>query len=244
MSSPAPLLRPPVPGGSRSNSGSRAPKLGLAIPPSPSARPVNTDTQQTEMPRPLRPNPPALRLATPFGSSTTPQDIRRVPPILPPLQVGAPLSTGGSSETSAAPRSGSSGEVAAAVPSVNMFAQQLRQPQSREQLSAVSSSHSEVDGLELPDLNKLSLDKGRPLDVDDLDEAGWRAASKDNKIKELGSLGEGAGGAVTRSILEGGKTVFALKVSYITPSWDPRPFLSNRHRLSPPTPILTFENKS
>lgn len=93
----------------------------------------------------------------------------------------------------------------------------LRQSQSGEQLSAVSSSHSQAgDGgaeIELPDLEKLSLDKGRPLDVDDLDEAGWKAASKGGKIKELGSLGEGAGGAVTRCVLEGAKTVFALKVS-------------------------------
>lgn len=66
----------------------------------------------------------------------------------------------------------------------------------------------------LPDLEKLSLEKGRALDVEDLDDAGWRAASKENKIVELGSLGEGAGGAVTRCILKGGKTVFALKVGY------------------------------
>ena len=64
----------------------------------------------------------------------------------------------------------------------------------------------------LPDLEKLSLEKGRPLDVEDLDDAGWKAASKDSRIQELGSLGEGAGGAVTRCILKGGKTVFALKV--------------------------------
>lgn len=65
----------------------------------------------------------------------------------------------------------------------------------------------------LPDLGKLSLDKGRPLDVEDLDDAGWRAASRDNLIEELGSLGEGAGGAVTRAKLKGGNTVFALKVN-------------------------------
>ena len=63
----------------------------------------------------------------------------------------------------------------------------------------------------LPDLEKLSLEMGRPLDVEDLDDAGWKAASKENKIVDLGSLGEGAGGAVTRCILKGGKTVFALK---------------------------------
>lgn len=65
----------------------------------------------------------------------------------------------------------------------------------------------------LLDLEQLSLEKGRPLDVEDLDDEGWTAASETNKIIELGSLGEGAGGAVTRCILEGGKTVFALKVS-------------------------------
>lgn len=65
----------------------------------------------------------------------------------------------------------------------------------------------------LPDLEKLSLEKGRPLDVEDLDDAGWKAAKKEGRIVELGSLGEGAGGAVTRCILKGGKTVFALKVS-------------------------------
>jgi mitogen-activated protein kinase kinase len=64
----------------------------------------------------------------------------------------------------------------------------------------------------LPDLEKLSLEKGRPLDVEDLDDGGWKAASKEGKIVELGPLGEGAGGAVTRCMLKEGKTVFALKV--------------------------------
>lgn len=69
-----------------------------------------------------------------------------------------------------------------------------------------------VNGL-LPNLNSLSLEKGRPLDVDDLDDEGWHAASEQTMIVELGSLGEGAGGAVTRCKLKDGKTVFALKVS-------------------------------
>jgi mitogen-activated protein kinase kinase len=64
----------------------------------------------------------------------------------------------------------------------------------------------------LPDLDALAAEKGRPLEVDDLDEAGWRAASGKGMIEELGSLGEGAGGAVTKSRLKGGKTTFALKV--------------------------------
>jgi mitogen-activated protein kinase kinase len=58
---------------------------------------------------------------------------------------------------------------------------------------------------------KASLD-GRELDVDDLDDDGWKAVSKAGQIVEMGSLGEGAGGAVTRCVLKGGKTVFALKV--------------------------------
>lgn len=64
----------------------------------------------------------------------------------------------------------------------------------------------------LPDLEKLSLELGRELDVDDLDDDGWMAASNDKKMVELGTLGEGAGGAVTKCRLKGGKTVFALKV--------------------------------
>lgn len=68
-----------------------------------------------------------------------------------------------------------------------------------------------MNGL-LPDLEKMSLDMGRPLDVEDLDDEGWLAASEQKKIIELGSLGEGAGGAVTRCRLKDGKTVFALKV--------------------------------
>ena len=68
----------------------------------------------------------------------------------------------------------------------------------------------------LPDLDKLSLEKGRNLDVEDLNDDGWRAASVEKRILELGSLGEGAGGAVTRCMLKGGKTVFALKVCHIS----------------------------
>lgn len=87
--------------------------------------------------------------------------------------------------------------------------------------SASSSAHSggegmarenSMQGLEI-DLDRLSLEKGRPLDVLDLDDMGWKAAKREGKIIELGSLGEGAGGAVTRCKLEGGSTVFALKVS-------------------------------
>lgn len=67
-----------------------------------------------------------------------------------------------------------------------------------------------LQGLEAFD--KLTLDKARTADAEDLDDEGWRIASMEKRIEELDSLGEGAGGAVTRAKLKGGKTVFALKV--------------------------------
>lgn len=69
-----------------------------------------------------------------------------------------------------------------------------------------------LQGLEAFD--KLSLEKARTLDVDELDDEGWRIASLEKRVIELGNLGEGAGGAVTRCKLKGGSVVFALKVSW------------------------------
>ena len=71
-----------------------------------------------------------------------------------------------------------------------------------------------MQGLEAFD--KLSLERARTLDVDELDDEGWRIASLERRIQELGNLGEGAGGAVTKAMLKGGKTVFALKVRWST----------------------------
>lgn len=68
-----------------------------------------------------------------------------------------------------------------------------------------------LQGLEAFD--KLTLEKARNADVEDLDDEGWRIASMEKRVTEIGTLGEGAGGAVTRCVLKGGKTVFALKVS-------------------------------
>lgn len=65
----------------------------------------------------------------------------------------------------------------------------------------------------LENFDKLTIDKARTADVEDLDVEGWKIASMEKRIVELGGLGEGAGGAVTRCKLTGGKTVFALKVS-------------------------------
>ena len=98
------------------------------------------------------------------------------------------------------------------------FANGMRQPGGTpDPASAISSVYShdgEKDPSQhiLPDLEKLSLEKGREVDVEDLDDEGWMAASKSGRIEEIGTLGEGAGGAVTKCKLKGGKTVFALKV--------------------------------
>ena len=117
--------------------------------------------------------------------------------------------------------------------------------------SAISSIYSHEGGVSmerdgsthlLPDLEKLSLDLGRELDVEDLDDEGWMAASKAGKVDEISTLGEGAGGAVTKCRLKGGKTVFALKVcQYISCCND---CLSNPIRLSRQIPIQKCRNRS
>lgn len=187
---------------------------------------LNTNTRQ---------GPPKLSLATPMGNVQTPQENaqnkRRLPPLVMP---GGGLSAGGggggSSDDSAHSRTGSFGGSTNQAGSTSTtssfmnFADILKTTGDPESAAYSSSSaHSGGVGMErdnsmqgvLPDLEKLTLEIGHPPDVDDLDDAGWRAASKEGRIVELGSLGEGAGGAVTRCILKGGKTVFALKVSGI-----------------------------
>ncbi|KAL8842327.1 MAG: hypothetical protein Q9205_002334 [Flavoplaca limonia] len=248
MSSPVPLLRPPVPGGNRNNSGARTPRLGLAIPPSPSQKPVGGNGAIPEL-APLqpvsrpssRPAPPQLRLATPMGSSSTPQDTPGLTNGRPPPQPYVAPSVNGNSDGSGHSRSDSftmvdgraSGPTSASSSSfsgVSYPTGNQRHPSGTpDPASAISSVYSEHGGpsLEsdqtthfLPDLAKLSLEKGRPLDVEDLDDDGLRAASETKKIIELGSLGEGAGGAVTRCKLEGGKTEFALKIITTDPNPD------------------------
>lgn len=232
LSSPAPLLRPAIPG-ARSG-GARAPRLGLAIPPSPSAKPVGGN--------PGRPSLPTLHLATPMGSSVMPHEQA---PRRPSIITQQGQSASGGSETSAAhSRSGSFGPLdgrtsnptsAGSQYSTLSFASHFGIGSTRPQgtpdpASAVGSIYSErsdaggggdrdagLKGLEAFD--KLTIDKASTADVEDLDVQGWNIASMQNRIVELGGLGEGAGGAVTRCKLTGGKTVFALKV--ITANPDP-----------------------
>lgn len=250
MSSPAPLLRPPIPGG-RQNSGARIPRLGLAIPPSPGAKPLNGGPQTggltLQMPGqvPSRPPLPRLQLATPMGSSQTPyeQTSSSLQNGRPGISTNTNQSASGGSESSAAhSRSGSFGPLdgrasgptsAGSQYSALSFASQygLRQPQGTpDPASAVGSLYSErsdggvgmerdgsMNGLE--GFDKLSLERGRTLDVEELDDDGWRIASMEKRIEEISSLGEGAGGAVTKCVLKGGKTIFALKI--ITTNPDP-----------------------
>ncbi|KIW25148.1 uncharacterized protein PV07_10812 [Cladophialophora immunda] len=239
MSSPVPLLRPPVPG-ARSSSGSRTPRLTLGIPPSPNQRPVSGEGEQAaEVPRfSLAASgvkgPPKLSLATPMGSLGSVQEgATNLRPQIQPLNISAVTGN----EAISRPRGDSfhaasvPGSASSSTYSALSFAMHGRQAGTPDPSSAISSIYSEASiggtsmeressmgGLSV-DFEKLAIEKGRPLDVEDLDDEGWGAASEQKKIIELGSLGEGAGGAVTRCMLEGGKTIFALKI--ITTSPDP-----------------------
>lgn len=138
--------------------------------------------------------------------------------------------SGGSESSAAHSRSGSFGPMdgrasnptsADSRRSIVSFVSSYGQPKPQgtpDPGSAVGSIYSEDGSLETG-INKLTLEKARTGDVEDLDDEGWRIASDEKRIIELGSLGEGAGGAVTRCKLNGGKTIFALKV--ITTNPDP-----------------------
>jgi mitogen-activated protein kinase kinase len=177
-----------------------------------------------------------LKLATPMGSQVAP--LEQVPRPLGGIQPGQ--SAGGGSESSTHSRSDSFGlDGRASNPtsagsqfSALSFASQYgigvpRTQGTPDPVSAVGSMYSErseggaamkrdgsLQGLEAFD--KLSLEKARTGDVEDLDDEGWRLASVEKRIEEFGNLGEGAGGAVTKAKLKGGKTVFALKVGHLS----------------------------
>jgi len=237
MASPVPLLRPPVPGAGRAGSANKLPRLGLAIPASPSQRPVNSAAAPPMLDNPALPplsipraQPPKLSLATPMGTSQTPQEStqnRRRGPALT-LNPGQSASSGDDSAHSRTNSFGNSANPNGSISTTSSldFIDVLRGKEP-ESAYAGSPAHSGV-GMErdnsmqglLPDLERLRLEKKRELDVEDLDDAGWKAAKREGLIVELGSLGEGAGGAVTRCILKGGKTVFALKIITTDPNPD------------------------
>lgn len=241
------------------------PKLGLAIPPPPLTRSKTTDPltiPQLSIPGPGTRSaaPPRLSVATPHGTQVAPQVGGRGPG-RPQLKLGKvpgrSLTYDGSSDESSRSRSrsrsndGNNESTSATATSYSAldFAGMLRgssnadmsAPQRVEEgdeTAALDREHS------LPDLAKLSLEKGRPLDVEDLDDAGWKAASKCGNIEELGSLGEGAGGAVTKCMLRGGSTIFALKVGLPFPLQEMQHMILTHHRSSLQTPTPTSRNKS
>ncbi|KID90971.1 MAP kinase kinase 1 [Metarhizium guizhouense ARSEF 977] len=235
LSSPAPILRPAIPGG---RSGGRPPRLGISIPASPSVKPVGSQQQVQSLPS--RPPLPTLHLATPMGTRATPYE---QPPGSQGIQPGQ-SADGGSESSAAHSRSGSFGPLdgrasnptsAGSQFSALSFASQYIIPVTRTQgtpdpVSAVGSMYSERSeggvSMERDGSHQDSatfagwtLEKLKEADVEDLDDEGWRIASMNNLIEELGHLGEGAGGAVTRCRLKERKTVFALKI--ITTNPDP-----------------------
>ncbi|CAG9937695.1 unnamed protein product [Clonostachys rosea f. rosea IK726] len=227
LSAAPPMLRPAVgrPGGGR------PPRLGLAIPPSPNAKAVGNNPGLGS--RGL----PKLSLATPMGHSGVPQE--QPPRAFGGVQPGQ--SAGGSESSADHSRTGSFGPSdgrlsnptsAGSGISALSFASQwgivpAKAHGTPDPVSAAASEMSEggvpmerdgsLQGLEAFD--KLSLEKARTGDVEDLDDEGWRIAGLEKRIEEIGNLGEGAGGAVTKARLKGGKTLFALKI--ITTNPDP-----------------------
>lgn len=179
----------------------KGPRLTLGIPPASNQKPVDpVGIPPGGMHKAKR--PPELRLEMPMGASR---------PVAPPLQVGTipagGSGSGGGGGDGSRSRSGSFTTPISNNTDAASAASSISYPDGEMTLVTDSGVPSLV-----PDLDRLSLDMGRPLDVEDLDDEGWIAARAQNKIIELDVLGEGAGGAVTRCKLKDGKTVFALKV--------------------------------
>lgn len=226
MNTPAPLLRPAIPG---ARGGARTPRLGLAIPPSPNAKAVG-GIPSIQPPQPSsRPTLPKLTLGTPLGSLGAPQELTANRSGSQPGQSASSSSNEAHSRTDSFGGRGSNPTSAGSQYSNLSFVSQYGlggakqhgtpDPQSSTGSMFSTASESGVDmsrqdsvhGLEGA-MDAMTLEKVRKLDADELDDEGWRIASDEHRIEELGSLGEGAGGAVTRCKLKGGKTVFALKV--------------------------------
>ncbi|RKF59960.1 MAP kinase kinase MKK1/SSP32 [Erysiphe neolycopersici] len=243
MSSPAPLLRPPIPG-SRQNGSPRAPRLGLSIP-SIGAKNVNNGPkmQGLSLQMPGQISKPSQHIGSLDKSNQASYDQQKY---RNNRHGSINISTQSlSNHTESQDTRSRSGSIRlqdgkAGIPgsagsqySALSFAQYgLIHSQSTPDPppNSVSTLYSERSnngvGMERSDsigglesFGKLSLERGRTLDVEDLDDEGWRIASMENRIKELSSLGEGAGGAVTKCILKDGKTIFALKI--ITTNPDP-----------------------
>lgn len=84
--------------------------------------------------------------------------------------------------------------------------------------SVKESNHSSSNSLSLQDSllkdgqdGESTYTNSKNKDVEELDEENWKLVSKQGEIIELGVLGEGAGGSVSRCKLKNGNTIFALK---------------------------------
>ncbi|PSR94450.1 mitogen-activated protein kinase [Coniella lustricola] len=237
MNAPAPLLRPAIPGAR--GGGARTPRLGLAIPTSSSVKPVGNPVGGPPQPKkPSRPALPTLNIATPKGSVGPPPEQQPGRIVIPPGQSassGSEISAAHSRTDSFGGRGSNPTSAGSSQYSNLSFVSQYGlggkphgtpDPQSAAGSMYSNASEGGLDmsrqdsmhGLERA-MDEVTLERVRNLDVEDLDDEGWRIASQEGRILELGGLGEGAGGAVTRCQLKGGKTVFALKV--ITTNPDP-----------------------
>lgn len=232
MAAPVPTLRTPQPGGK----GRGGLRLGLAIPPSPNQRPVGADAEMTQqsiptlgMPARVQPN---FTLATPMGSQSNPLE-NTARPSKPRLNLSMVTA---SNDDANRPRSDSRTDASMPGSASSSTYSNLsfvggqghnRQVGTPDPTSAISLYSMDGNGQPMErqpssdplsiDFEKLSIERGHDLDVEDLDEQMWEAASEQKRIIVKGELGEGAGGAVTKCILKGGKTVFALKIITTSP---------------------------
>lgn len=234
---PPPPLRPALVS-MRTASSNRMPRLGLAIPPPAAQKTVVNSQAIPALEIPTRQALPKLSVVSPKDTSLP---TKRLPPLHigsisnRSLQdfsddssktTGRPDSRTCSNATITTMTTGGTGTTTASSYSINQThtaKTSNTDPMSGYSLTSTGAATTGggVGSLEredslgnqtLPDLDKLAIDIGRPVDAEDLNDVGWKAAVKNKRIIELGSLGEGAGGAVTRCRLKDGNTVFALKV--------------------------------
>ncbi|KAF8466952.1 kinase-like domain-containing protein [Kalaharituber pfeilii] len=153
---------------------------------------------------------PRLALSIPGSAPAQPTPNLQNPgrPALPQLRIATPPVTSGVASDSTRRSSNAASQYSALS-----FAMGLK---TQIQGSPESSDFAPVNGEE-NHRSKSDVDQST-LDVEDLDDEGWRLAREQNRIIELGSLGEGAGGAVTKCQLKGGKTIFAMKIITTDPS--------------------------
>ncbi|KAK9472903.1 Pkinase-domain-containing protein [Dipodascopsis tothii] len=165
---------------------------------------------KTSAPGARRPSAPHLDIYTGSDSSIVPpeglqDDDTAMAGYSYPYSADAP----GKANTSA-PQSNSQ-STASSSPSLNAYTGGC------STASALSSSTSLPSSVS-PSSGAFQYQDISNLDVLQLDEAGWETAAKQGDIVELGRLGEGTSGSVTKCKLKHGSTVFALKTIPANPN--------------------------